>query len=177
MYSKILVPLDGSELAECSLKHVKDIASGCHIPEVILLSVVEPAELAIPPFWGTVAGTQTRLEGDKSRGTTAVIDYGKMRSEQQAARDKKQAEYAGDYLAKVAEKLKKEGLNISTCVVFGKPAESIINYTSDNGVDFIVMASHGRGGNARWDFGKVTDGVIRGSNVPVLIASPNGCRI
>jgi nucleotide-binding universal stress UspA family protein len=42
MYQKILVPLDGSELSECSLEHVKAVASGCRVPETILLRVVEP---------------------------------------------------------------------------------------------------------------------------------------
>ena len=42
MYKKILVPLDGSPFSECSLPHVKAIALGCKVPEVVLLSVVEP---------------------------------------------------------------------------------------------------------------------------------------
>ena len=42
MYKKILVPLDGSKLAECALDHVKTIAAGCNVPEVIILRVVEP---------------------------------------------------------------------------------------------------------------------------------------
>ncbi len=42
MYNKILVPLDGSELAECALEHVKDIARGCDTSEVNLLFVAEP---------------------------------------------------------------------------------------------------------------------------------------
>ena len=45
MYKKILVPLDGSELAECALEHVKAIASGCNVPEVVLFRVVEPTYL------------------------------------------------------------------------------------------------------------------------------------
>jgi len=177
MYSKILVPLDGSEFAECSLAHVKSVATGCHVPEVVLLAVVEPPEESMPPFWGAVAGSQTRLEAEEMSVMTSAIDYAKMRSEQQAALKKKQEEYAGGYIAKVAEGLTKEGLNITTCVVCGKPADSIINYASDNGVDLIVMASHGRGGSARWDIGKVADRVIRGSNIPVLMASPAGCRV
>jgi nucleotide-binding universal stress UspA family protein len=42
MYQKILVPLDGSELAECVLPHVKAIAGGCGTEQVVLLKVVEP---------------------------------------------------------------------------------------------------------------------------------------
>ena len=42
MYNKLLVPLDGSEFAECSLDHVKAIATGCKVGKVILLGVLEP---------------------------------------------------------------------------------------------------------------------------------------
>ena len=46
MYQKMLVPLDGSELAECVFAHVKAIAKGCNVGEIVLLEVVEP-----PPGW------------------------------------------------------------------------------------------------------------------------------
>ena len=46
MYKKILAPLDGSELSECTLEHVKAIATGCQVPEVVLLNVIEPNRLA-----------------------------------------------------------------------------------------------------------------------------------
>ena len=41
MYKSILVPLDGSKLAECSLQHVQAIAQGCHVPVVTLLAIIE----------------------------------------------------------------------------------------------------------------------------------------
>lgn len=47
MYKKILVPLDGSDTGECSLEHVKDIATGCSVPEVILLFVAEPVSAGL----------------------------------------------------------------------------------------------------------------------------------
>lgn len=178
MYSKILVPLDGSEMAECSLEHVKEIAVGCHVPEVVLMAVVEPAEEKMPGFWGAVAGAQTKLEADKKTPTTSAIDYGEMRAAQASdAYEKRAGEMAGSYISGVAERLMKEGLNVTTCVIPGKAAETIIDYAAKNGVDIIVMSTHGKSGEARWDFGKVTDRVIRGSSVPVLIASPKGCRV
>ncbi len=178
MYRKILVPLDGSELAESSLEHLKEVAIGCHVPEVVLLTVVEPAEEAMPGFWGAVAGAQTKLEAEKKTETTSAIDYANMRTEQRAAEfEKKQQELADGYLDRVAEGLMKEGLNVTACVQVGKAAETIIDYANQNGVDLIIMASHGRGGNSRWDFGKVADRVIRGSNIPVLMASPAGRRV
>jgi len=39
MYKKVLVPVDGSELAECVLPHVKSIATGCSVPDVIFVRV------------------------------------------------------------------------------------------------------------------------------------------
>ena len=45
MYSKIIVPLDGSELAECVIPHVEAIAKGCGVKEVVLIRAVEPTNL------------------------------------------------------------------------------------------------------------------------------------
>jgi nucleotide-binding universal stress UspA family protein len=178
MYNKILVPLDGSEMSECSLEHVKEVAVGCHIPEVILLSVVEPAKEAAPWVWGAFAGAQTKREAENKSATTSAIDYDAMRAQQSAsAYEKQQQAFADDYLKKTAEKLTAQGMNVQTCILSGKPAETILNYAKDNGVDIIIMSTHGRGGNARWDFGKIADQVIRMSNAPVLVASPSACRI
>jgi nucleotide-binding universal stress UspA family protein len=48
MYTKILVPLDGSKLAECVLDHVETIASGCGTQEVVLVSVTEKVKVKVP---------------------------------------------------------------------------------------------------------------------------------
>lgn len=48
MYEKIIVPLDGSELAECVLPHVEEIAKGCKAPEVAFLYIVERSDSA---YW------------------------------------------------------------------------------------------------------------------------------
>jgi nucleotide-binding universal stress UspA family protein len=66
MYQKVLVPLDGSELAECVLPHVKAIAAGCGIREVVLLKVVEP----LPT--GTALGVE---EAAQKIGVKAAEDY------------------------------------------------------------------------------------------------------
>jgi nucleotide-binding universal stress UspA family protein len=47
-YNKILVPLDGSDLAEIVLPHVEKIAKGCTVPQVILLTVTEPVHVKTP---------------------------------------------------------------------------------------------------------------------------------
>ncbi len=178
MYKRILVPLDGSELSECSLNHVQEIATGCHVAEVILLGIVEPDEAGMPSFWGGVAGKQTQMEANRSQSTTAVIDFKQMTSEQQEAElEKKERALADVYLGRVAERLIKAGTNVQTQVYCGKAAETIIDFAANNDIDLIVMATHQRGDNPRWDIGKVADKVIRNSNVPVLLAAPTGCRI
>ena len=152
MYEKILVPLDGSELAECSLEHVKKIASGEGAPEVILLRVVElitPNE-ALPWVQAnyTIAEVQTRRR-----------------------------EQAKEYLDLAVENLRKSGISAYGEAVEGRPAETIMEYARSHQIDLIVISSHGRSGIARWALGSVADRIIRHSSVPTLLISAPGCRI
>ncbi len=153
MYKKILVPLDGSEFSECSLAHVRAIATGCHVPEVVLLRVVEPISRQ--------ASTVYALMGENS---IAEIEK----------RDQAEVE---DYLSQLADKLKKEGIAVQTAVAHGVPADEILNYAQNSQVDLIIMSTHGRSGVSRWAFGSVTDKVLRHSTAAVLTTSPSGCRI
>lgn len=148
MYQKILVPLDGSEFSECILEHVKAVATGCRVPQVVLLRVIEPWD---PQIYGVP---------DSAR-------YDSQKKAQAAAED---------YLAKTADSLSQEGVAAETAVIQGKPAEGILDYAAKNQVDLIAMSTHGRSGISRWTFGSVADRVIRQSTVPLLIASPLGCR-
>ena len=149
MYQKILVPLDGSEFSECILEHVKAVATGCRVPQVVLLRVIEPWDPQV---------------------------YDIPDSFRSDIRKRAQAD-AEDYLAKAANNMSQEGIAAKTAVIQGKPAEGILDYATKNQVDLIVMSTHGRSGVSRWTFGSVADRVIRQSAVPVLIASPPGCRI
>ena len=71
---------------------------------------------------------------------------------------------------------KKEGVGTRTIVVDGNPAEEIMNYAERNGIDLIVISSHGRSGASRWLFGSVAEKVSRHSTIPVLLISAPGCR-
>jgi nucleotide-binding universal stress UspA family protein len=154
MYQKILAPLDGSELSECTLSHLKAVASGCQIPEAVLLHVVQPIEEEYQHF--------------RHRGIPEeTID--------QAEKDIE--DHARDYLSKVADRMKKKGIRVSTAIVRGRPADEILEYARKNGVDLIVMSTHGRSGLARWALGSVADRVLRQAAVPVLVIPPQGCRV
>jgi nucleotide-binding universal stress UspA family protein len=153
MYKKILVPLDGSKLAECALPHVEKLAEGCDTEEVILVSVTE-----------RVKGYRALEDPGQPRGQRLIPEaFGKK--EKQAQR----------YLDRIAKTMAAKGINVSTEVLLWEPAGAIIGYAKQYGCDLIVMASHGRSGPSRWAHGSVTDKVLRASPIPVLMIRAPGC--
>ena len=80
----------------------------------------------------------------------------------------------GDYLQRVADKLKAKGISTAIEVLNGDPSEAIVTYAENNPCDIIVMASHGRSGVTRWAIGSVADKVFRASSVPVLMVKASG---
>lgn len=158
MYQKIMAPLDGSELAECVLPHVESVAKGCGAPNVIFVRVVDPVQLPV----GTQSdGGDIFTEADAKRG----------RMEEDARRESA----AKDYLDQLVSRTKYEGVNLRTDVIVGKVAESLAEYAEKNGVDLIIIATHGRSGISRWAWGSVADRVLRSSCVPVLMVRAPGC--
>ena len=151
MYKSILAPLDGSQLAECVLEHVKAIAIGCQVPEVVLLQVIE--HIDHPGYLPTAASEQAYHDAKE----TAEIQ-------------------SRNYLSKVADGLKKEGIAAKVDIAYGLPADEILDFADRNSVGLIVMSTHGRAGITRWVFGSVADRVVRHSISPVLIVTPRGCR-
>jgi len=152
MYQKVLIPLDGSELAECSLEHAKAIAQGCNVADVIVFRVIEPLS------------TQT-LSALAEAGDDNIRKA--MEQNQQDAKD---------YVLKVENILKTQRIASRAVTVEGRAADEILSYTEKNNVDLIVMSTHGRSGVSRFFFGSVAEKVSRHSRVPVLLISPEGCR-
>ncbi len=74
MYKKILVPLDGSELAECVLPHVDSIAKGCGVQDVVFLRAVEP--FRIPSGYGSAVLYLASDEAAFITGQTLAVDGG-----------------------------------------------------------------------------------------------------
>jgi nucleotide-binding universal stress UspA family protein len=153
MYNKILAPLDGSTLGECTIEHVKEIAKGCNIPEVIFLFVVDIAKNA---FWAADVAPNVEIL--------------------QQAEDA-QKEGAESYLKKVVAMVKADGFNARAVIMEGSPADSIVDYAQKNGIDLIVMSTHGRSGVTRFALGSVTDKVIRSVSVPVMVVTPAECKV
>ena len=154
MYNKIMVPLDGSELAECVMPHVEAITAGCKISNVVFVRVVAPIQLpARLPAQGEIGFQEKdRREMDKQRKKTAAA-----------------------YLEKIVQKTAIEGAVLGYEVLEGKVAETLAQWAEQNGVDLIIIASHGRSGVGRWVMGSVADRLLRSVCVPVMMIRAPGC--
>jgi nucleotide-binding universal stress UspA family protein len=145
MYKKILVPLDGSELAKTALDQAEKLAKTFD-SEIILFQVV--------PFMP--------IYGSPELVTPIIVD-------------EKQKEAAEKYLANLAEELKKRGLKVTVMVRTGQQvAVEIIDFTKEAGVNLIVMCTHGRSGISRWVLGSVALKVITRAETPILLIRSKG---
>ncbi len=153
MYKKIMVPVDGSKLAECVFPHLETVIKGCGSPpEVIVVQAVEP--LSVP--YGREVSQFTSLEQVQAFET----------------HQKKEAE---QYLKEIVARLKKTGINAKADVIYGKAGQVLSDYANKNDVDLVIIATHGRSGVSRWVWGSVADRLLRSVCVPVLMVRAPGC--
>jgi nucleotide-binding universal stress UspA family protein len=147
MFKKILVPLDGSSMAEAVLPYVRRMAleDGA---EVELLNVTM---LPIPAY-----------------PVDAPLDFDNV--------IKQQHEASEQYLKKVVEDIGHDGIKVTPLISEGPVAEEILSYAESTGADLIAMSTHGRSGISRWLMGSVADKVLHGAKVPVLLIRPNEAK-
>ncbi len=185
MYSKILVPLDGSKLAECVLDHLETIASGCGTQEVVLVSVTEKVKVKQQvrnPNRDSVGYQILKDTGMSAAGQVGVPGQGAFVGDLPIEGPswtrvigKKYSE-ADKYLDRIQRRLIKKGINSRTEVLCSNNvAEALVDYAEKAGIDLILMASHGRSGISRWASGSVADRVFRASCIPVLMVRAPGC--
>lgn len=143
MYEKILVPLDGSELAEVALPYAEELA-GRLSSEVTLLYVSEMLEDPYQHMHESYLGKmiETTRQGIKS------------------------------YL----EKPGMPAIQVKSEILFGNPAERIVDYAEKTGTGLIVMSTHGRSGVKRWTLGSVADKVVRATTRPVALIRARGAH-
>ncbi len=143
MYKEILVPLDGSELAEQALPHATEIGKAFH-SRVTLIRIIEP--IAIFPEPGVVG---------------PVISIG-MDIEQ----DMKDTE---DYLKQISNRLIFEGVDARTVIREGDAAAQICQYAQESNTNLVVMTTHGRSGLQRLFYGSVAESVLHSAKMPILL--------
>jgi nucleotide-binding universal stress UspA family protein len=169
MFDRLLVPLDGSELAEAVLPHVAELGQSC-AREIILLRVIAP------PGDGTRALFESlRLDMPMAPQPELVEDMTAVQHPIYREREIASLQaHAKRSLTKAKEWLSEAGVESRTEVLFGRPAERIVDYAHDEQVDLIAMVTHGRSGFRRRVFGSVAEKVLRTTTLPVLLVRPPG---
>jgi nucleotide-binding universal stress UspA family protein len=71
-------------------------------------------------------------------------------------------------------RLKKDGITAEAQVTFGMASQTLTKYAEDNGVDLIIIATHGRSGINEWFWGSIAERVLKTSKIPVLMVRPDG---
>ncbi len=155
MYKKVLVPLDGSSLGECTLSHVKNLFKDGSVGEVTLLNVVK---VDLP--WAQMASEQhpKRFDIDTIREPLFIASR--------------------KYLSDVESRLASEGIKVKTESLEGnRPADTITMYAYEKGMDLIIIGTHGYTGLKKLMLGSVAFGVLHQSHIPVLLIRPESCRV
>jgi nucleotide-binding universal stress UspA family protein len=75
-------------------------------------------------------------------------------------------------LAGARKRLRQAGLSVRVVVLFGRPADRIVEYATKEKVDLIAISTHGRTGFGRWAFGSVAKRIMRATAIPVLLIRP-----
>jgi nucleotide-binding universal stress UspA family protein len=182
VFTKVLVPLDGSDLAEGILPYVSVLAKGLGFP-LVLLSVIDPNTIELPERF--------RIDGPQDQADYLVETAGRFRDTRSSAERKVQGhhlhERGGPYasqlydrvgsdakrrLEEVTKRLSADDVRVESLVGFGHAAEEIVEVAEREGCDLIAMSTRGRGALARGILGSVTDKVIHSSHVPILAITP-----
>lgn len=146
MLAHVLVPLDGSALAEMALDHAKRIVEPNG--KITLVTVVQAPEFPVYDFYPSPSPSVKTYE-------TALHDA---------------LPRAKEYLERVARDLEEEmHLQVAIEVEAGDAASVIVELALRLHVDSIVMSTHGRSGFSRWIFGSVTQKVLGVTPCPVFV--------
>ena len=143
MYAKILVPLDGSDLAELAIRHAQEIARGAR-SEILLLQAVNFPYPVVPE--AVLVPDAKWLAGAKK----------------DAAR----------YLEGIAAPLREAGMRVRTLLDERPPADAILHVARREEADLIVMSTHGRGGISRMLMGSVAESVFRATSRTMMLVKP-----
>jgi nucleotide-binding universal stress UspA family protein len=144
MYQHILIPTDGSELAERAVTHGLSLAKFLRAKVTVIIVEERPDSLLLFAQTGTAEAFARYTEQIKK--------------------------HAASVLDRVANGAKQAGVPCDTVhVQDAQPYEAIIATATDRGCDLIAMASHGRGGLSAVVLGSVTNKVLTHAKIPVLV--------
>ena len=141
MYTKILVPLDGSKFGERAIQHAEEIGQSTKA-EIILFQVVQNPIRSVPIAAG---------QKEETKATQEVTNK------------------AGAYLEKVAAPLRAKGIKVRCDIAVGEPKGAILKKAHKEDVDLIVMSTHNEGDLYKLVVGSTAEKVLLGTKRPVLL--------
>jgi nucleotide-binding universal stress UspA family protein len=142
MVKRIMLTLDGSTMSEQALPFAIEQAK-LYGSELYMLRVINPLAKSYRTGLSSVSVIQNAEE--------------QLR------------ELANDYLENIAKKVRNEGIQVKIFSLIGVPYKEIIDFSEQERIDLLIMCSRGESGISRWLLGSITDRVIRGSRIPVLV--------
>lgn len=155
---RMLVTLDGSELAEAAMQPALDLAAALAAPEHTAIHLLEVVD-----FFAAMMA-----DADRTPGASSNVNGPEIGAEERAL------EVARAYLGEMAQRIHREHPNISVTfagVLSGDIAKAIGEIAEGQPpYDIIAMATHGRGGLQRWTMGSITERVLHTTHLPLLIA-------
>jgi nucleotide-binding universal stress UspA family protein len=151
MYKKIMVPLDGSKLAECVFPHVESLVKAGQVGEVVFVRVVEPYNFSL------MSGEEVPKPDDIVRFDAEARVVGEK------------------YIQNVADRAKSNGVTVRGEILIGRPSVKLAEYANNGGFDLVIIATHGRSGVSRWVWGSVADRLLRAVCIPILMVRAPGC--
>ena len=144
MYKKILVPLDGSPLAEAVLPHAEALAKSEHAEIIILRVPNAPISefLSRDPMIAEMIHTDMEKESE-------------------------------EYVREKVAMLEKDNIKVTGITKDGLVPDTILAVADETHADIIAMSTHGRTGISRWLMGSVADKIIHHAHIPVMLIHPN----
>ena len=144
MYKKILVPLDGSDLAERAIWHAAEVAKGTDAEIILLHAILVPMPVGENRF--SRVTEKTLLE--------------------------KVSRESSEYLDRIGADLRAKGHKVRAVVDGRPPADAILHVSDQEGADLIVMSTHGRTGLSRLVMGSTAESVLRATHRTIMLVKP-----
>jgi nucleotide-binding universal stress UspA family protein len=182
MYKKIVIPLDGSNLAEQAILYLDEVIDHC--PEVLLVSVTEKTTAKVPAdkdyqnfVFKSAAEQMPKKPSYLIWQTGMVYSPGPMipviGSLTKEVAVGKMARTAEKYLEGIASEIAPKGFEVKTAVLVGDPAKEIVRFADEQKADLILMASTGgKPGLSRWNIEHIAEKVVETTKIPVMLVKP-----
>jgi nucleotide-binding universal stress UspA family protein len=149
MYERILVALDGSDLAERVFPFVEPLANAFGATLILLQATTPPEKVVAELSGGDLGMAEPMMD------PTPILD-----AEQEGVRE---------YLERVAGRLQEAGLQVQIDEPEGPAADAVLRRAAELGTDLIAMTTHGRTGLRHVIFGSVAESVLHKATCPVLL--------